>query len=463
MVTRIRQEGFRNSRVMDTARALTDGIGARLTGSPNLKKAAEWARKQLESWGLSNAQVESWGPFGRGWAYESVSVRIVAPDVAQLLALPEAWTPGTEGAVRAKVRSVEVQTKEDLEKHRGKLAGNIVLLVERSAFRRHETPEPERYDEKALADLFAYELPGAPRYPREEIRKARELRRAAQEFFAREKAAAVFRKSWREGGTVAAQGSRAWLKDEPAGVPTVVLAAEHFGRIARLIENGSEVEAEVEVRARFLDQDPMGYNAIAEIPGTDRKGELVVLGAHLDSWHGGTGATDNAAGVAAAMEAVRILQALGVRPRRTIRIGLWGGEEQGLLGSRAHVARRFATRGEPKDPEQRALPDYLRTEEVAVTAKSDHAKFSAYFNLDNGTGKIRGIYAQENAAARPIFEAWLEPFRDLGATTVTMRNTGGTDHEAFDEVGLPGFQFIQDQIEYGTLTHHSNMDLFERL
>jgi Zn-dependent M28 family amino/carboxypeptidase len=207
----------------------------------------------------------------------------------------------------------------------------------------------------------------------------------------------------------------------------------------------------------------MGYNTIAEIPGTDKKGEAVMLGAHMDSWHAGTGATDNAAGVAAMMEAVRILKTLDVRPRRTIRIALWSGEEQGLLGSRAYVRDHLASRPEPKDPAQQELPSFLRKPTGPLTVKPEHAKFSVYFNMDNGTGRIRGIYAQENAAVVPIFETWLKPLADLGATTVTMRNTMGTDHTSFDAVGLPGFQFIQDDVEYSARSHHSNADVYERL
>jgi Zn-dependent M28 family amino/carboxypeptidase len=246
------------------------------------------------------------------------------------------------------------------------------------------------------------------------------------------------------------------------GVPALVMAIEHYGRLARLLAQKKDVELELDVKARFHDDDPMSYNTIAEIPGTDRAGELVMLGGHMDSWHGGTGATDNAAGVAVAMEAVRILRTLGVKPRRTIRIALWSGEEQGLLGSEGYVMQHFASRPVPEDPKERENFS-LRRSTGPLTFKPEHAKLSAYFNVDNGTGRIRGIYAQENAAVVPIFEEWLAPLKDLGATTVTMRNTRGTDHESFDAVGLPAFQFIQDQIEYETRTHHTNQDVYERL
>ena len=463
MVTRIRQEGFRNSKVMETASNLMDRIGPRLTGSPNIKAANEWTRKQLEDWGLSNAHLESWGPFGRGWVYDSCSVRMVAPDRAELLALPEAWTPGMSGPVRGKAVRVKVAAKEDLEKYKGKLGGKIVFFGELKDLRPHEKAESERYDEKKLADLYRYEVPGGPRFNREEFLKRRELRRAVDKFLVDEKAVAEFVAGTHDGGTMGVQSGGSYRKGDPIGVPVLVMASEHFGRISRLLDRNVDVEVELEVKSRFLDDDPMQYNTIAEIPGSDKNGQLVMLGAHMDSWHAGTGATDNGAGVAATMEAMRILKALGVRPRRTIRIALWSGEEQGLLGSRAYVAQHFGSRPEPKDLEQRELPSFLRRETGPLTLKPEHAKLSAYFNMDNGTGRIRGVYAQENAAAVPILQAWVEPLKDLGVTTVTMRNTGGTDHLSFDAVGLPGFQFIQDEVEYQTRSHHTNMDVYERL
>lgn len=471
MVTRIRQEGFRNSKVMETASILMDKIGPRLTGSPNMKKANEWTRKQLEDWGLSNAHLESWGPFGRGWSYELSSVRMVSPDTAQLLALPQAWTTGTEGPVRAKAIKAKLATKEDLEKQKGKLAGKIVLIGETRDVKPQEKAALERHDEKSLAELSRYAIPGAtpagrPGQPfnREELLKRREFRKELEKFLVEEKVAAAIEPGSQDGGTFRVGGAQdAYKKNAPAGVPTLVMAIEHYGRIARLLERKEDVELELNVKTRFYSDDAMAYNTLAEIPGTGKKGEVVMLGAHMDSWHSGTGATDNGAGVAATMEAVRILTALAVKPKRTIRIGLWCGEEQGLLGSRAYVSQHFAFRPEPTDPEQRDLPSFLRRETGPLTVKPEHAKLSGYFNMDNGTGKIRGIYVQENAAVVPIFEAWMQPLKDLGITTVTMRNTGGTDHGSFDAVGLPGFQFIQDEVEYQARTHHTNIDVYERL
>lgn len=463
MVTRIRQEGFRNSKVMETASALTDGIGPRLTGSPNMKRANDWTRDKLAEWGLANAHLESWGPFGRGWSYDSVSVRMTSPDLAQLSALPKAWSPGTNGPVRGRVVLAKLTTREELEKQKGKLKGLIVLTDEMREVKPQEKAALERYDEKALEDLWEYKAPPlrAPFSP-EEFRRRREFRRALNAFLEDEKPLAVIDPGGLDGGTFHVQGGGSWKKGEPIGVPALVMAVEHYGRLARLLEQKKNVELEVDVRARFHDDDPMSYNTIAEIPGSDKSGEIVMLGAHMDSWHGATGATDNAAGVAAAMEAVRILKAVGAKPRRTIRIALWSGEEQGLFGSERYVMDHFASRPIPTDPKERENFS-LRRGPGPLTVKPDHRKLSAYFNMDNGTGKVRGIYAQENAAVVPIFEAWLGPVRDLGATTVTMRNTRGTDHDSFDAVGLPGFQFVQDAVEYDTRTHHTNQDVYERL
>ncbi len=463
MVTRIRQEGFTNSKVMETASELMDRIGPRLTGSPQMRAANEWTKSKLAEWGFANAHLESWGPFGRGWTYEACSIRMVSPDAAQLLALPEAWTPGTDGPVRARAVRVNIKAKEELEKYKGTLAGKIVFFGEPRELKLHEKPESGRYDEKAMTELFEYEMPGrAPRYDRAAYAKLRELRKAAEKFFVEEKALAIVLAARGDFGTFGVQGGGSWKKGDPQGLPSLAMEPEHFGRVARLLDRNVEVEVEMDVKARFIEEDLMQWNTIAEIPGTDRKDEVVMVGAHLDSWHGGTGATDNGAGSVVAMEAMRILKAVGARARRTIRIGLWSGEEQGIYGSRAYVSQHLASRPEPT-PEEKDKPFYLRKKTGPLTIKPEHAKFSVYFNLDNGTGKIRGIYAEDNAGAVPIFEAWLAPLKDLGATLVTMNDTGGTDHESFDEAGLPGFQFIQDVLEYETRTHHTNMDLYERL
>jgi len=459
--TRIRQEAFRNSKVMEIAHGITDGIGPRLTGSPNMKKANDWTRDKLAEYGMANAHLESY-EFGRGWSSDYCVVRMLSPDVQQLYAFPKAWSPGTNGPVRGKVVRVKLETKEDLEKNKGKLAGAIVMMAEPREMKPMEKAALARYTDEELEQLAAYEM------PRESNRAAafrgrREFRRQLAQFAQDEKIAAIIDVGSGEGGVFRVQSSGSQNADEPQGVVNIGLAPEQYNRIVRLMDDKVDVELELDVRVQFH-EDKNSYNTIAEIPGSDKKGEVVMLGAHLDSWHTGTGATDNAAGSAVMIEAMRILKSLGVTPKRTIRIGLWSGEEQGLLGARGYVAQHFASRATPKDPEQAKLPPMQRTTDKGeLIVKPEHSKVSAYFNVDNGTGKIRGIYAQENAAAAPIFREWLTTLNDLGATTVTMRNTASTDHIPFDEVGIPGFQFIQDDVEYSARTHHTNWDTYERL
>lgn len=460
MVTRIREEGFGNSRVMETARQLTDVLGPRLTGSPRTKQANEWARKQLEGWGLVNARLEPWGPFGRGWTLERAAVHMVAPERIPLIALPKAWTPGTGGPVRGRLLRATLRDQDDLDKQRGKLGGAIVLLAGERSLSAPDKPLFRRYSEQELDQLAQFEAVERPPFNREEFAQRSRFQKKLREFLAAEKALATIEPSERDGGVVRVMGGGSRRQGEETGPPALVMAAEHYNRLARLLQDKQEVELELDLQATFHDADPMAYNTVADIPGTDKADEVVMLGAHLDSWHAGTGATDNAAGSAVAMEAVRILRALGVRPRRTVRIALWTGEEQGLLGSRWYVQEHLAARPVPADPEERDRPGRWRG---PLTLKPAHAKLSAYFNLDNGTGRIRGVYTQRNAAVAPIFKAWLEPLADLGAVTVTNRSTFGTDHQAFDGVGLPGFQFIQDQADYASRTHHTNMDVYDRL
>jgi carboxypeptidase Q len=463
MMGRIRDEGFAHSQVMQTLEELSDVLGPRLTGSPLLKKANEWTKQQLEQWGLQNAHLEAWGPFGRGWSFDSASVTMLSPVAKPLIAYPKAWTPGTDGPVKAKAVKAVLKTDADLEQWKGKLAGTIVFLDEARELPPPEKPLFTRFSDKELDELGQFDvLPRRRRFDPQAIVKRIKFQRKLREFLKAEKAVAAIEPSNVDGGIVRVQGGGSRVAGEDPGVPDLVMAAEHYNHVVRLLDKKLDVELELDVRARFHDDDPMAYNTVAEIPGTDKRSELVMLGAHLDSWHAGTGATDNGAGSAVAMEAVRILEALGVKPRRTIRIALWTGEEQGLLGSRAYVAQHFASRPEPKnaDPD---VPSFLRRPGGPLSFKAEYERFSAYFNLDNGTGKVRGVYAQQNAAALPIFEEWLRPFHDLGATEVTLRNTGGTDHLSFDGVGLPGFQFIQDEADYDTRTHHTNMDVFDRI
>ncbi|MGA9979737.1 MAG: M20/M25/M40 family metallo-hydrolase [Candidatus Sulfotelmatobacter sp.] len=465
-ITRIRYEGFHNSKVMDFATGLMDSIGERLTGSPNMKRANEWTRDQLAAMGLSNAHLEPWGPFGRGWANQYVNVRMTAPDIVPLLVYAKAWTPGTNGVVTGKCIRVDIQKKEDFDKYKGKLAGMIAIFGPDADVKPITEAPYKRYTDEDLAKTAEYQIPGErPPFRFADFIKRQQFVKELNQFLADEKVLAVIDHSrgTAGGGTVFVQSGGSYKTGETTTIPQLTMASEHWTRIARLLDQKKDVTLELNVTNTFYDDDPMQYDTIAEIPGTDKKDEIVMLGAHLDSWHAGTGATDNGAGTIVMMEAMRILKAIDVKPRRTIRIGLWSGEEEGLLGSQGYVEQHFGSRPPMDEPGMKGMPTLLRREAGPVTVKPEQAKVSAYFNVDNGSGKIRGIYLQENEAVLPIFEAWMRPFKDLDMTTITMRNTGGTDHLSFDAVGIPGFQFIQDPIEYESRTHHSNMDVYDRL
>jgi carboxypeptidase Q len=465
-ISRIRYEGFHNSKVMEYASGLMDSIGERLTGSPNMKRANEWTRDQLTAMGLSNSHLEPWGPFGRGWANQYTNVRMTSPDIAALLVYAKAWTPGTNGVVTGKCIRINIEKKEDFDKYKGKLAGMIVIFGPDAEVTPITEAPYKRYTDEDLAKTGEYQIPGErPPFRMSEIARRRQFTKDLNQFFADEKVLAVIDHSrgTSGGGTVFVQSGGSYKPGETTTIPQLTMASEHWTRIARLLQQKKDVTLELNVTNTFYDDDPMQYDTIAEIPGADKKDEVVMLGAHLDSWHAGTGATDNGAGTIVMMEAMRILKALDIKPRRTIRIGLWSGEEEGLLGSQGYVEQHFGSRPPMDDPNMKGMPTLLRRDAGPITVKPDQAKVSAYFNIDNGTGKVRGVYMQENEAVAPIFKAWMEPFKDLGMTTLTMRNTGGTDHLSFDAVGIPGFQFIQDPIEYDTRTHHSNMDVYDRL
>ena len=477
-IEKIKEEGMKRSQIMDILSFMTDVHGPRLTNSPNLKAAQEWAKQQLGQWGLENAHLEAWGPFGRGWTLEGFTANIIKPTFSPLIAYPKAWSPSTNGPVRSAIVNLDVKTEADLDKYRGKLKGAIVLIDSAREVKAHWEAQANRATDESLLKLANAEQPagGSSRFELTAEQKAAQALAAKKwDLIYSEGAAVTLEPTSRngDGGTIFVgaatlaqppdtpreQRRNPWVKDVGTVIPQLVVTPEHYNRVLRLIAKGVPVQLEVSVTSRFQDQDLMGYNVIAEIPGTDLKDEIVMVGAHYDSWHAGTGATDNAAGSAVAMEAVRIIQASGLKPRRTIRIGLWSGEEQGLLGSRAYVTEHFG-----KKIESRSKGGQQSSQEMAqIEIKPAHEKFSGYFNLDNGTGKIRGVYMQGNEAMRPIFRAWLAPFKDMGATTLTLSNTGGTDHLSFDAVGLPGFQFIQDSIEYGTRTHHTNMDVYDRI
>lgn len=496
MVAKIRNEGLHHSQAMDTLRHLTEEIGARLTGSPQLREANDWIVEQMTEWGLENAHLEPF-EFGRGWSFSRTALHLVEPVEMPLIALPEAWTPGTEGPVRGELMQVEIESVKDFDKYRGKLAGKVLLMDEARELRDSESAPPtRRLDEEDLEERMRFEMPGDGPGEGRRCRFMRrfQMREKLNDFLSEEGVLALLEISSRDSGLVRVMGGGSRWPDENPGPPVLVVAAEHYNKLVRMVEarapkeedeeggeNGEaeteeEEEAEetvveptepvvveIDVRARFHDDDANAYNTVAELPGTDLAHEVVLAGGHLDSWHGGTGATDNGAPCVVVMEALRILKALGVQPRRTIRMVLWAGEEQGLLGSRAYVAEHYASRPEPEDPKQRRLPSFLRRDQGPLTIKPDHEHVSAYFNLDNGAGKIRGIYAQENAGVVPIFETWLRPFHDLGAAAVTQNNTRGTDHLSFHAVGLPGFQFVQDPMDYFTRTHHTNMDTIEHV
>jgi hypothetical protein len=483
MYQRIRDEGLNHSHVMEFGSALMDGIGPRLTGSPNLKKANEWTRDTLTKIGLENAHLEDWGEFGLGWQQLNTWARMVTPDTAVLIVQATPWSPSTPGPVSGDVVFVSIQNEKDMDQYKGKLAGKVVLF---GAMR--EVPPVEkglfnRYTEKELDDLAEFPVnasagglsPEMQTRMRERMERLRLIDKIAQ-FFADEKVAAVIEPSrdgqygGGSGGTLfddngATLGRTPYVAEKRVKIPVAVAAIESYGRLYRLTQIHAPVTVEIDVETKFTGEHEHAFNTVAEIPGTDPKlkEQVVMVGGHLDSWIAGTGATDNGAGTIVAMEAVRILKALDVKPRRTIRIALWTGEEQGIFGSKGYVTQHFGSAKLSTDPDQMQLPEFMRRAVGPLEVKPEHKLLSAYFNVDNGTGKIRGIYTQGNATVAPIFAQWIAPLKDLGVTTITNRNTGGTDHLSFDAVGLPGFQFIQDEMDYGSRTHHSNEDVYERL
>ena len=483
MYQRIREEGLNHSHVMEFASALMDGIGPRLTASPNAKKANEWTRDTLTKIGLENAHLEDWGEFGMGWQQMNTWARMVSPDTAVLILQATPWSPATSGAVTGDVAWVDIHEDKDFDKYKGKLAGKIVLYgamrevppVDKGLF--------ERNTEKDLEEVAEYQVAGGAggRSPdmQARLRAFMERMRMADkiaQFFADEKVAAVIEPSrdgkngGGSGGTFfddngATLGRTPYLADKKVKIPVAVATIESYGRLYRLVQAHVPVTVEINIDTKFTGDHEHAYNTVAEIVGSDPKlkEQVVMLGGHLDSWIAGTGATDNGAGTVVAMEAVRILKALGVKPRRTIRIALWTGEEQGLFGSKGYCKEHFGSAALSTAPDQQALPEFMRRATGPLEVKPDQRLISAYFNVDNGSGKIRGIYTQGNAAVAPIFAQWIAPLKDLGVTTLTMRNTGGTDHLSFDAVGIPGFQFIQDDLDYESRTHHSNQDVVERL
>ncbi len=473
----IREEATVHSHIMEYASALMDGIGPRLTGSPNLKHANEWTRDQFTAMGCSNARLEDWGEFGMGWEQLNTWVRMTSPDKAVFIAQAAPWSPSTNGVVNGAAVWADIQEEKDFEKYKGKLAGKILFLGEMREVKPVDKPLSTRYDETELAKLQEYpiRLPGDQDARQRFLRRA-EFREKLGQFLAAEHVGAVILpsrdalNSGGSGGTIfddngSAFGRSVYVKEHANPVPLAVTAIENYGRVFRLLKANVPVTIELNIETKFYGEHEHGFDTVAEIPGTDPKlkDEVVMVGGHLDSWASATGATDNGAGSVVAMEVMRILTALHVKPRRTIRVALWTGEEQGLLGSFGYANQHFGITPRSTEPDQLKLPERLRKITGPLELKPEQQKVSGYFNVDNGSGKIRGVYLQGNAAIAPIFAQWIAPLKDLGVTTLTMRNTGGTDHLSFDAIGIPGFQFIQDPLDYESRTHHSNMDLYERL
>ena len=451
VLQKIRNEGLNNSKVMEIAFYLTEVAGPRLQGSPGYIRASNWAKNKLAGWGLQNAKLEAWGDWGKGWELQRSYLAMTQPYYKPFIAFPKAWTSGTNGLKNAEVSLINAKDSVELQSFKGKLKNKIVLIQRNDTLQQSFIADAKRMTDEDLTKMAAYDPKNAPQRGRGNfgarqqgaISMTNRIRDMAKE----EGAIGLLSASNRgKDGTLFVQGGGAYAPNTPENMLDITIAYEDYMTLQRLLTNNIPVKVEADIKSRFTKDDVKGYNVIAEIPGTDPalKDELVMLGGHLDSWHGAVGATDNAAGCSVMMEAVRILKTLNVQPRRTIRIALWGGEETGLHGSRNYVRNHF-------------------TDTATRTPNAEGDKVSVYFNLDNGTGKIRGVYLQGNEAAKPIFTKWLEPFRDLGANTVTLQNTGGTDHLSFDAIGLPGFQFIQDQIEYDTRTHHTNMDAYDHL
>jgi len=479
MYQRIRNEGLYHSHIMEYASALTDGIGPRLTGSPNMAKANAWTRDQFTAMGCANAHLESWGEFGMGWQQLNAWARMTAPDTAVFIAQAVPWSPATAGPVTGQAIWLDVKNEKDLEKYKGKLAGKIVLLGDMREVGNIDKPLLTRRDDQELKDAEAYPLsdPEADfgKFLAEYLERIA-LRGKIGKFAADEHASAILvptrdgARNGGSGGTIFDDSGEgldwfAYRRDHIAPLPVMVVAIESYGRAYRLLKANVPVSIELNVDTKFFGDHEQGFDTVAEIPGTDPKlkEESVMLGGHLDSWASGTGATDNGAGTLVAMEAMRILNALGIKPRRTIRVALWSGEEEGLFGSFGYVKQHFGSYPMSNEPDQQQLPDFVRKAGGPLTVKPEQKLISAYFNVDNGGGKLRGVYLQGNAAIAPIFAQWIAPLKDLGVTTLTLRSTGSTDHVSFDAVGIPGFQFIQDPLDYGSRTHHSNMDTYERL
>jgi carboxypeptidase Q len=472
----IRAEALSHSHIMEYASALMDGIGPRLTGSPNLKKANEWTKDQLTVMGCANAHLEDWGEFGMGWQQLNTWLRMSAPDNAVFIAQAAPWSASTKGPLSAAAIWPDIKEEKDFDAYKGKLGGKIVLLGEMREVKPVEKALFSRYDDAELKKLEEYPIhaerpsPAANRYL-----QRMQFRTKLLQFLVSEQVAAIIlpsrdgENSGGSGGTIfddnGSNFGLVYQREHANPIPTAVTAIESYGRVYRLLRANVPVTLELNIETRFTGDHEHGFNTVAEIPGTDPnlQNEVVMVGGHLDSWASGTGATDNGAGTVVAMEVMRVLNTLHVKPRRSIRIALWTGEEQGLFGSRGYTAQHFGTIPRSTDPDQLKMPEFFRRIVGPIEPKPEQKQVSGYFNLDNGSGRIRGIYLQHNGAVASIFRQWMEPLRDVGVSTITLQDTGGTDHLSFDAYGIPGFQFIQDPLDYDSRTHHSNMDVYERL
>jgi len=483
IIHRIKTEAIDNSKVMETLSDLSDVHGGRLTGSPEYRKAAEWAKKRLEGFGAQNVHFEAWGPFGRSWSVREHSLEMMEPAYARLTAAPLAWAASSEGPVTAEVIHAPLDDpwqamnptlyQEALDKFRkewtGKLRGKIVLISRVKNLSDATNPAFTRYTDAELAELASAPTPMAkmvidpahfvvPENPEERKQFLSNLPdpllnaiydqldaidAQRNQFLKAEGAVAVIvTDAHSRTGNICAMYAGPWQAKVPLAPPMFAVTQEEYGRMVRLLEKKLAVRVRVNLKVEAGEKDVDGFNVIGEIPGAKKTDEVVMIGGHFDSFHAGTGATDNGAGSAVMMEVIRILKTLNLKMERTVRIGLWDGEEQGLFGSLGYTKAHF---GDPK----------------TMKLSKEHGKLSGYFNFDNGSGKIRGVYLQGNDAMRPVFAAWLEPFADMGARTITLRNIGSTDHVSFDALGLPSFQFIQDELDYTSTTHHTTMDTYE--
>ncbi len=514
-INKIKAEGVQRSQVMELNSWLSDVYGPRLTGSPMIEKAAQWAMGKMKEWGLVNVKMEPWvnrNGFDRGWTNDKFYMEAVSPDRFAIPGTPTAWTPGTNGLQSGEAVVMTATTQEELDQYKGKLKGKWVLTGaapdvpamwdaqskrytadELAAMELSQAPQPElgvpvpgaRQGGPAQAAPGRQGGPGAPAAAQQQGQRAGAPAAGApqqppagggrgganfntirQDFCRTEGALGLISTAPRGHGMYTISGNRA--SDPATTLPAIVIAAEQYGRIARILAKNIPVTIEADIKNTFYPNPPL-FNVVGEIPGTDKADEIVLIGAHFDTWHAATGAADDGNGSAAMMEAMRILKATGVRLRRTVRIALWEAEEQGLIGSREYVSSHLASRQPPQGGAaagaggQRGGGGGFGGNQGPLELKPEYSKFSVYFNIDNGTGALRGVYLQGNDAVAPIFREWMEPFRSMGMTTLTIRNTGGTDHTNFDSVGVPGFQFIQDPIEYNTIVHHTNMDTYERL